>query len=195
MAWLPHVVTVEPAGEPVTTAEMRAQVELGDDDSQDIALQIYAMAARRNVEQRTGSKLVTQTVELRCSSFCDLKRIPMAPLQSIASIEYLDAGGAEQTMDPAVYEAVLVGLRPSIRLKPGQSWPSLYCAEDAVRVTAVAGYGAHDADPVLVPTDLKLAIMLAAAEWFRNREDSSADQLRPIPNGVRSLIRPYRTFI
>ncbi len=190
MTWLLHAVTAAPAEEPVSLAQARAQLQIEADDSDfDTELAIYIPAARQYVEAYTGLKLVTQTVDLRCSCFADLGRLPLAPVASITSVKYLDTEGAEQTLDPSVWEACLVpALEPRIRLKVGQTWPTRRPVDDAVRVVAVAGYGAAAA----VPAPIVLAMQLLIGDWFANREDSTALNLRPMPNGVAALLENFR---
>lgn len=178
MTWLPVTVTVEPASEPITLAEVKAQCRVTGSD-EDSLLTAYIAAARLFVEQYTSLRIVEQTVDFRAGSFSDLAHLPVAPLQSISSITYLDTDGTEQTLGTTVYEAVLVGLAPSIRLRVGQSWPSVRSASDAVRVVAVAGYAA-------TPEPIKQALLLIVASWFESRE------VGPIPAGALALLTNYR---
>lgn len=188
MPWLPAEVTVAPAAEPVSIAEARKQAAIADGDiTYDTELTIYIKAAREHVEKLTGTKLITQTVVLRADNFSALCRLPVVPLQAVTSIKYLDAADVEQTVDPAVYEPVLVGRRPFVRLKSGQAWPPARCVRDAVRVTVTAGYGAAAA----VPAPVKQALLLLIGAWFRDREDSSQGQTLPIPNGAQALLANY----
>lgn len=188
MSWLQHVVTALPAVEPVSDVEARLQVGLEPDDtSRDVELGMYIPQARDYVEAYTGQKLITQTVLLRCSCWADLALLPVAPIQSITSITYLDADGNEQTLDPSVYEAVLVGRRPEIRLAIGQTFPSVRSASDAIRVTVVAGYGDAAALSAAKPR-IKGALLLLIGEWFEYREDSASDPVTGIPNGVARLL-------
>lgn len=180
MAWLPPVVTVEPASEPVTLTEARNQCRVDGSDS-DADLTIYIKAARTFVEEYTGTKLVSQTVVLRCSSFDDLSDLPTAPLSAISSVKYLDTTGAEQTLSTDVYEAVLVGLEPHVRLKINQSWPSVREASDAIRVTATAGYST-------VPEPIRAAMLLMISSWNDSRS------VGPVPEGAVALLTNYRRF-
>jgi len=190
--WLPHEVSAPPAGEPVSLAELRVHVSLeADDESFDTELGIYLKAATSDVEERTGTKLIAQTVVMRADCFRALRRLPVAPLLAIDSIAYLDPNGVEQTLDPSVYEPVLTGLHPLIRLKPSRAWPGTYCAPDAIRVTATAGYGE---DATTVPHDIRAAILLLAADLFLNREDGEVGGDSIIPTRVRALLRNHRTF-
>lgn len=178
MSWLPPVVTVEPTAEPITLTEAKAQCRVDGSDS-DTELNIYIKSARIFTEEYTGSKLKDQTVVLRCRDFCDFRRLPIAPVESITSITYLDTSGVEQTLDTAIYEGVLIGLEPAIRLKINQSWPSVRCASDAIRVTVQAGYST-------VPEPIRAAMLLMVSAWFDNRS------VGPVPEGAVNLLANYR---
>jgi uncharacterized phiE125 gp8 family phage protein len=180
MSWLPAIVSVEPASEPVTLNEAKAQCRVDGSDS-DTELNIYIKAARIFVEEYCGIKLVAQTVVLRCSRFCDFVDLPVAPLSAVTDVKYLDTSGVEQTLDTAVYESVLVGLDPTIRLKVNQTWPAIRCANDAIRVTASAGYST-------VPEPIRAAILLMVSAWFDNRS------VGPVPEGTTNLLANYRRF-
>lgn len=180
MGWLRSTVTVGPATEPVSLVEAKTHCKVDGSDS-DAELNAMVAAARAFVEDYCGIKLVAQTVELRCSSFCDFIDLPIAPIASISSIKYLDTAGDEQTLADTVYEGVLVGLEPTIRLKINQSWPSIRCASDAIRVTVSAGY----AD---VPDPIIHALKLLIGTWFDSRS------VGELTEGVKSLLSNYRRF-
>jgi uncharacterized phiE125 gp8 family phage protein len=195
MSWLPTVVTVAPASEPVSLAEARSQCRIDGSDS-DGDLNRYIIAARALTEEYTGTKLVSQTVLMQASRFCDLIDLPVAPIISVSSVKYLDTAGAEQTLDTSVYELVNTGLEPQIRLKINQVWPSVrQCVSDAVRVTAIAGYST-------VPESIRAAMLMLIAQW--NDERSSISSVRQsvtsdggiptLPNTVDALLANYRRF-
>lgn len=193
--WLPVEVTTPPAEEPVTIEEARAQVQLDEgDDSHDGTLNIYIKAARVLAQNETGTRLITQTVLMKANCFADFKLLPIAALQAVTAITYLDSDGTEQTLDPATYDAVLVGDRPFIRLKAGQSWPSTLAAPDAVRVVATAGYGADGAAVAVQAEPVRLAMLLWIGGWFRDREASAPVSLTEIPNGTPTLLKDHRRF-
>lgn len=180
MSWLAPVVTVVPTSEPVTLAEAKTHCKVDGSDS-DGELNRMISSARVFVEAYCGTALGSQTQVLRCSSFCDFIDLPIAPISAISSITYLDASGAEQTLSTDVYEGVLIGLEPSIRLKINQSWPSVRCASDAIRVTVSAGYAS-------VPDPIKHAMLLLIATWFDSRS------VGEVTEGVKSLLTNYRRF-
>lgn len=180
MSWLPVVVTVEPASESVTLTEAKAQCRVDGSDS-DTLLTDYIETARTLVEQYTGTRLVSQTVVMRASHFCDLYDLPVAPISAVSGITYLDPDGNSQTLSTDVYETVLVGLEPLIRLKVNQSWPAIRCAADAITVTATAGYSS-------VPPTIKHAMLLTIAQWYDDRASGA------LPEGVMALLANYRRF-
>lgn len=184
--WRPVEVTTEPASEPVTLAEVKAQCRIDGTDEDDL-LGVYIAAARQHVEKFTGTRLVEQTVVLRASEFADLAELPVGPVQSITSITYLDDAGAEQTLSTDVYEAELTGIVPEVRLKLDQSWPVARGASDAITVTAVAGYET-------VPDPVRHAILLLISQWFDERSGVSAENMTELPNAVEALLINYRRF-
>lgn len=180
MTWLPPVVTVEPASEPVSLAEAKLQCRV-DGSDENALLTSLIKTARQLAEEYTGTKLVAQTVVLRASHFDCLDRLPIAPLSAISAVAYLDSAGAEQTLSTDVYEAVLIGLEPAIRLKINQTWPSVRDASDAVRITAAAGYAT-------VPEPIRQAMLLTISKLY---DDRSAGEL---PEGAHHLLANYRRF-
>lgn len=180
MSWLPTVVTVAPASEPVTAADVKLQSRIDDTASDDL-LAIYIAAARGFVESYTGTRLVSQTVLMQGACFADLAALPAAPLISVSSVKYLDTDGAEQTLSTDVYEVITTGLSPAIRLKVNQTWPAIRDASDGVRVTAVCGYSE-------VPPEIKSALLLMVSKWFDDRTVGS------VPDGALSLLANVRRF-
>lgn len=212
MAWLRHVVTNPPAAEPFTADDAKLHCRIVD-SSEDALIATYAKAARLHVENRCGAKLINQTVLLQCSSWNDLRKIPIYPLVSVTSIKYLDENNVEQTLDPSVYQ-VIAGRNASIYLKQGQSWPSLYNAietvwpvtgvyphnyfpgqsstvPDAIRISAVFGFGSNGA---AIPEPILLAMYVLVGTWYENREDfvpSARTAIQTIPDGVDALLADY----
>ena len=196
MSWLPVTVSVQPADEPVTLAEAKVQCRVAADQTdEDARLTSYALAARYLVEAHTGTKLMPQTVVMRCSSWCDLAKLPTGPITAISSISYLDTDGVSQTLSTDIYEAVLADLRGEIRLKIDQSWPSIRQVSDAITVTASAGYD-------VLPEPIIGAIMLLIEQWYDERSSISSVRQTATPDGgvpalpftVNSILAKYRLY-
>lgn len=161
--WYPPTVTSAAASEPVTSDQVKAQCRI-DDTASDTLITRLIGAARAAVESRCGIRLITQTLAIKCDQFGDLCRIPVGPVQSVSSVQYVDSNGATQTLATSVYELRAEGLDAAIVLKYGQSWPSIQLGSRVV-VTVVVGYST-------VPPELVQAVLLLIGGWFENREES-----------------------
>lgn len=163
--WYPATVTVAAASEPVSAVEVKAQTEIDFTDD-DPLITLLIAGARAFAEKYCGSRFVTQTVVVKCDGFCDFERFAEAPVQSVASIFYLDTAGTTQTLAASVYELRADVLDVSIVLKYGQVWPAIQPGS-RITVTAIVGYAT-------VPDDVKRALLLYIAGGYADRENDKA---------------------
>lgn len=208
-----------PATPVLSLADAKAHlniVESDDDDDLVEALIDAAIARLDGYAGILGRALVTQTWALRLPGFYpddgrwlaagdwwrhvwrsstrwQAIHLPLPPLQSVASIAYVDPDGADQTLDPAAY-VVLDGALAQVRPAPLTSWPPTQCDNArAVTITFVAGYGDAAAD---VPRPISAAMKLLVGHWYRNREAvvgvDARDSSTELPIGVSALLAPYR---
>lgn len=149
--WLPPVTTVAPAAEPVSLAEAKQYLRI---DAADLDIEVggFIKAARAQIEAITSTRLITQTVELRASGFCDLDQLPIGPVQAVTAISYIDPQGAVQAL--AGYELFGAGLSWGIRPALNTAWPSARAGRGVIMVTARVGYGATGED---LPQGVKYA--------------------------------------
>jgi uncharacterized phiE125 gp8 family phage protein len=164
--WYPPKVTT-PATEPVLVAEAKRQCNVLHDDD-DALFGALIAAARDHVERYCGTPLATQTVEMKCDAFCDLRRLSLAPAQSVSSISYIDTAGDEQTLPAASYEERFDGLEAAVVPAYGQRWPTTRPGS-RITLTAVVGYEA-------TPPALKHAMLLWIAEAYLNRENAETPE-------------------
>jgi uncharacterized phiE125 gp8 family phage protein len=190
MQWLEPEITVAPAFEPVVLADAKAAQRI-DTSDEDALLATYLASARAIVEDRTGLKLATQTVKLRAWDFdCNTFKLPIAPVQSVSSITYVDNDGATQTLSTDVYTTALYGLTPLVSLKYGQSWPSHRCGLGNVVVTCVVGYAADAA-----PDALRQAIKLLFGDFNQYREQAVAGVISDVAAvALDSLLVNHRRY-
>lgn len=117
---------------------------------------------------------------------------PLLPLPfpdvSAAAVTYLDAAGAEQTLDPALYHRVATPMASVLELADGASWPATAARPDAVRVTVTAGFGAAAAN---VPGAIRAAALLIVGDLHRTREAQVSDRMKDNP-ALGMLIAPWR---
>lgn len=159
--WLSAIVVEAPAATAVSRAQVKEFLRLDADDTGfDTEVDGWIAGVIDTAEAITGTRLVTQTVRLQADSFADLARLPIGPVQSIESIAYRDAAGAEQILAADRYELIGAGLESGIRPVAGSAWP----VGSGVTVTAKVGYG--DA-----PADLPPAITIALLRAIRGHFD------------------------
>lgn len=159
-----YVVTSEPTSEPLTLEQFKDSLRVSGCDF-DEQLSELLKACRKQVEQDSGRKLVTQTVVMYLDDFppCDVLQIRMSPVQSITHVKYYDTDGTLQTLSSDSYWANVISVPPQIELRSGYSWPLVQQQRpNVVQVTMVCGYGAASA----VDQTAKLAIKeLAKSRW------------------------------
>ena len=163
--WRPVVVTVAASAEPLSTADLVAHCRAPGDGTDDDLLDAYAASARAHVEARTGTRLVTQTVSMKTDDWADLANLPIAPVQTVSSISYVDTDGEVQSLPTSVYETRLDLLEPAIVLKWRQTWPSIRPGS-LITVTAVVGYG----DAGEQPAEVLQALKIIVADFYAQRE-------------------------
>ena len=180
-------VTVAPATEPITVAELKSQARVDISDDDDLLGRLIS-AARAWVETNTRRALVTQQVTIQTSCFPAIDALKLhviAPLVSVTSVSYYDTDNVDQLLSSADYIVDSISEPGAVHLVDGESWPSTAVRPDAVRILCVVGYGA-------VPEDLKHAVHLMAAHFYEHREGVVIGTTpSSVPFTVDALIGPY----
>ncbi len=187
---MPRALVTPPAAEPVTLSEAKAHLRVtATDDDSSITAQIAA--ARVWAEDFTQRALITQTWDLKLDAFADEMEIPLPPLQSVTSVKYLDADGAEQTLAATEYTVDTAAERGLVRLAYGKAWPATRAQANAVTIRFVAGY----AGAAAVPGTIKAACLLVIGELYARREDSIVGTIiEKVPLNAEYLLWPYRSL-
>lgn len=195
------VLTQAPTTDPVSLAEAKAHCRITSTD-EDGLLAGYILAARQHVERDTGRVLISQrwvyTID-RCwpsawDGLCYRTRIvvPITPLQSVVSIQYVDTDGSTQTLASNQYRVIKDRMFGYVEPEFGVSWPAVRAQSDAITVTVEAGYGANPGD---VPEPIRQAMLLLIGQWHENREAVITGTIvAEMPLGVEALLFPFRVF-
>ena len=184
------VLVTGPTIEPVTLQEVKdhIRVDVADDDALISAL---ITAAREHIDGRDGwlgRAINTQTWDcyFDCFPSSGVIPLPIAPVQSITSIKYIDTDGAQQTLSSADYSlGADLNWSPRVVLGWNKSWPSIRPVQDAVTVRVVAGYST-------VPRPICQALLLLIGHWHEHREAVMEGTFREVPTTVSALLTPYR---
>lgn len=209
-------ITTQPAAEPVTLAEVYAQLRLDTEGSppeheHDALLQSHIATARQEVEAMSRRSLVVRTLRLSMAGFpavdasalsdterrsrVTAMRLHRPPIVRVDSVRYYDAENTLQTVDPADYYLTDEQV-PALRFVTGFSAPAVYDRPDAVRVDYVAGYLGEGSPPTSqaelaanVPEQLKQAILVGVELLY----DAKTPQERQAIERLReSLVQPLR---
>jgi uncharacterized phiE125 gp8 family phage protein len=181
--------TVEPAAEPVTLAEAKAQLRIGH-DSEDALLNGLIRAARAEVEAQTGVALIDQAWRLAFDRWPhdELVKLRRHPVKEILSVTVFGAEGEASVLNPASYEADLKSRPARLHLV---SPPPPEQRLNGIEIDFVAGFGEAGTD---VPDLLKRAMLVLVAHWYEFRAVYRAeDQPVSVPPGFDRLIAGYRT--
>jgi hypothetical protein len=182
---MPLVLVTPPAAEPLTAAEVRARLGLPS-TVLDATITAWIKAEREKLDGAHGTlgrALITQTWDYIGDGFPgwatsfrpffsgERQRdwpewyydqgisLPLAPVQSIDAVKYLDGDGAEQTVDAAIYR--LVSGDPGLLVPAhAEAWPSAEAVRGAVTIRFTCGYG--DAGPD-VPENIRQAITIGVS--------------------------------
>ena len=184
-----------PAELPVTMAEAKEhlRVDVSDDDT---TIDLYVRAATGAAEEWLGRALIDQTWELTLDEFPPNElRIPRPPLIEIVSVIYDDAAGDEQTLNAASY-TVDSSSEPGWLTPASGAWPATFAGINAVRIRFRAGY-LDNASPAVqnVPDNIRNAILMAAGDYYANRETMIVGQTLTTSTWWEYLLRPFRVQI
>jgi len=182
-------MVVAPVEEPVTLAEMKAHLRV-DQVEEDALTDSDIRSAREYAELLSRRTFITTTLAIDLDAWPDgdIIELKQPPIQSVESIAYVDADGAAQVLDPALY-----WVQPSyerVRLAFNATWPEI-APGSIITVTYVAGYGDT---PEHVPARYGQAIRLLGAQWFEHREAVSDLRLMEPAHSVMALLMMDRAY-
>ena len=180
--------TVEPAVEPVTLVEAKAQLRIAH-DSEDALLEGLIRAARSEVEAQAGIALTEQSWRLALDEWppSGIVRLRRHPVREVLSVTVYGREGEAAIVNPGDYEIDMASrparLRLLRRVDPGKCM-------NGIEIDFAAGFGEAGAD---VPDLLKRAIMILVAHWYEFRGSFRAkDQPVSFPAGFDRMLAGYR---
>lgn len=113
--------------------------------------------------------------------------VPMPPLGSVASIQYIDEDGNTQTLDTSKYRVDTASTPGRITVAYNQTLPNLRDVTGAVTVTHTAGYGATYES---IPIAIRHAIAMLATDLYDKRNATGCGE-GEVYFGVSRLLSPY----
>lgn len=177
-------LAIEAAEEPVSVAEVKANLKIEDDDD-DALIAGQIRAARAYVENATGHVLVRRHLQTWFPDFNRRLIIWAAPFVSIDALTYYDTDEAGQTYEDAIARRWSAGTE--ILPAAGGCWPAL-SRHGGVIADWTGGYLEGEA-----PEQALQAIQLLAGHWYENRETVNIGNISTeLPHGVDALCRQIK---
>lgn len=182
-------LVVPPADSLITIEEAAAQCRVTATDEYSL-LDGYVKAVTEYLEAKNGilgEALITQTWRLSFSSAPDGNvEIPLGPVQSIASISYVDISGNTQVYQSSNYRLV----DNTVELVAGAGWPATQSRLAAFWIDYVAGYGARGA----VPDTIRHLAKVMVSDLFENRDTAvnQSSQLSEVFKMFMASARSHR---
>ena len=183
--------TTAPTVEPVTLARAKLHLRVDHADEDDLITDLIT-TARQAAEDRTEHTLMPSTWTLRLPTFptADSGSIELLrpPIVGVTSVQYLDASGALQTVNPSAY-LVDTQSEPGRLVPLAGSWPATAVHPQAVTIVYTAGYPSAEA----VPAPIKQWMLLAIGDMFETR-NLSAERPQVVQGFADGLLDPYRIY-
>jgi len=191
-----YQITVQPATEPITTAEAKTHLRVDFSDEDDY-IDTLITTARKYCESYTNKVFITQTWRQNLDIFPNVFKLKVNPVISLTSIKYYDTNEVQQTITDSSDNYQLDNLSDVAKIHEGlvNSFPAVGSTINPIEIISVCGYGAADD----VPSDIKHAIKLMVSHLYENREmvnvvvGGLAMQIE-MPNVVKNLLAPYRVL-
>lgn len=184
----------------ISVTELRYQLNLYSDTSQDSYLDLLDKTAKVYIEDRLGVSFHTRTVKAYYSpsTFITSGEYTYLPLPnsfdttlSVSSIQYYGLGVKTlTTLATSHWFFDITSERLAVKLSDIQ-FNTDYESPLVVNLT----YGSASGSSLSTNPAIKHAAMLLVTHWYRNRSTTSEGMLNNIPHGVDSLLEPYREVL
>jgi uncharacterized phiE125 gp8 family phage protein len=179
-------ILTPPASLPISLDEAKEHLRVTFNDEDTFISRLIGSATER-VENLTGRALIDREVKVSQRLFYPSWKLPLYPFKSETELTYYDEeANALQTVDAGAYSVTNFFPYGCFVNMMGDTLPSVYDRQDGVSFTYVAG-------EETIPQSLLHAILLLVGDGYERREEAiSGTIIARIPEGVNSLIRPWK---
>lgn len=166
----------------VTLEQVKAEIGLIDDDSQDDRIRSLIRTVTEWIEEDAGRIVMSQTWRLYLDRFpSDIIEIKRFPITSLSHVKYY-SDDVLTTWSSASYQADIISAPARLWPISGEYWPTADTGKlHAVQIEFIAGY----ASAATVPNELQYAILHAVNQAYNNCG---------VAENYRTLIRRIRKF-
>ena len=181
----------EVAPSDVSLTEIKQHLNIYD-DSDDVYLSHLLDAATAAANNYVGEFIGETELISYYSEFASLQ-LPYEYVSEVVSVSYMNEDGNSQIVDKNSYLLDTTSTTPNVKLKKTYSWPADVSSDydNPVSVTFICSLGRTNMTASSVQ-----AILMIAAELYKNRENSTEVNSNKIPfSAERLLDRVRRSFI
>lgn len=184
----------------LTTDELKQQINLYGDDSQDTYINALELAIRMAIEDFLGMAIYATQYKVyytnfgiyNTSVFLDLPEVSiqngLVAGVTINKVEcYTTSNTTPEVIDPSSYSYDPTGNRVILGSLPN-------ALNQEVANPIVVTY-TQNANPMADYPVIKQAGLLLFTHLYNNRSDTTDNQLKQIPYGMQILLRPYKPLI
>lgn len=181
-------IIIDATEEPISLGECYEHLRIdydSDEPVDSVLISLYLKAAREHCEQFLGCSIANKVLEYTVPEFQDKIFLPFSPVNEIVSVTYevgeYDSDGIAVSYGFLDYVLVDDYIQAKVSFPSGSN----------VKIRYLTGYG-FDSDAYPLPSIIKIAILLTLSHFYENRQDVTEKQFYALPNGVQSILRPYR---
>jgi uncharacterized phiE125 gp8 family phage protein len=184
---MPTILNTPPLLEPISLAETKAHLRVLHSD-EDTTITRLIEAARRDVENRTGQILITQSWSQFFDGWpiCGYLPLSLSPIISVIDVKIYGDDDVAAIVDPAHYYLDRRSRPARLTMRNGRWLPQPGRKLNGIEVVLNVGFGAAAA---AVPQPLSEAMLLLVGHWYANRGDD-AKVFEPL--AIASLVEAYR---
>ena len=179
------IQTTPPTVEPISLAEAKAHLRVTHADD-DTYISTLIKSARCTVEQFCGLALLEQSWSMfqDCWPEPGIVPLPLSPIISIVDLLIYGEDDVAAIIDHAHYFLDSVSKPARLVLRQGRNIPTPGRRANGVEIKFTAGF-------VVVPSEIKQALLIIIADWYASRGDVDAGVLSL---SARSLLSPHRSL-
>ncbi|MEM6667633.1 MAG: head-tail connector protein [Pseudomonadota bacterium] len=163
---------------------LRLSLGLTDPPTETPAAERALACAVAAIERSTSLACLRQTWKWELPTWTNARseRLPILPVLTVASVSAIAEDGRWTPFEPSTWR------HSDDQIHAVGAWLPA-AGPSGVQVVFEAGFGDHHTD---LPADLKQAVLLLAAHYFERRHAVDAGNVRSLPNGLQSLLAPFR---
>ena len=186
--WDGVTVLTKPTLDAITLAEAKAWMNVDYDDHDELIAEIILGAVGMiDGPAGIGYAMMAQTWKKSYDLFPSSIVLPGWPIASVTTIKYIDADGAEQTLDAANYRVDLTREPVRVHEAWNTSWPTTRLISSAVSIEYVLGVD----DPIDVDHAILSALKQIVAHHYEMREAVSEISQNVVPMGAQRILTEY----